>query len=455
MFDEAQQQMADALEQNNGALTVAEMTNACDTTDLVMEQAVKETAETVDEDGDTWVVSVDAIEQTYDVPSDDDGTDSADANEAPEAPQQADGTAADQNPTEMSAGPQEATESGSVDLTTERKEFYEVNGIHVDVNPQQALAGEPTGDTILGARVLQNSHPEVPDTTIPYYPVNLGERDSEEVFFRALALHIPAILEGEAGTGKNQLVASAASRLNLPMYRQEFGNDTSVMDVVGEKDLDGDGGTFYILGKAARAAMFGGVYVADEINMATGSVTSYLHPLFEDRGSRELELRGTGRTLHDLPEGVEWDPSKHLGKFIHPDFVAVGTCNPLDYADTNPMNDALRSRCMVIRHPYLAESPTDTDGVKQEANLAADETGADADDVKGVVELAALLRQARREGNDIQTPIGHREIRDTVELAGPNEEFMSYKAAAHIKFEGQAALKSDKQYIADAIEEEL
>jgi len=239
------------------------------------------------------------------------------------------------------------------------------------------------------------------------------------------------------------------------MYRQEFGSDTSVMDVVGEKDLTGAGGTYYILGKAAKAAMFGGVYVADEIAMATGSVTSYLHPLFEDQGSRELELRGTGRTLHDLPAGVEWDPSEHLGEYIHPDFYAVGTTNPPHYADVSPMNDALRSRCMVIEHPYLAGDPTDSDGVETEAELVAAETGADAEAVTPIVELAALLRQARREGNDIQSPIGHREIRDTVELAGPAEEFMSFQAAARIKFCGQASLKQDKQYIADSVEEEL
>ena len=40
-------------------------------------------------------------------------------------------------------------------------------------------------------------------------------------------------------------------------------------------------------------------------------------------------------------------------------------------------------------------------------------------------------------------------------MAGPDEEFMSFAAAARVKFVGQAAMKSDKQFIRDAIADEL
>jgi MoxR-like ATPase len=130
--------------------------------------------------------------------------------------------------------------------------------------------------------------------------------------------------------------------------------------------------------------------------------------------------------------------------------------NPLDYADTAELNDALRSRCVVIEHPYLAASEDDEAGIATEVELLETETGADDEErLTDLVRFAAVLREARREANAITTPIGHRELRDTVEMAGPDEEFMSYAAAARVKFVGQAAMKSDKQFIRDAIADEL
>ncbi len=341
---------------------------------------------------------------------------------------------------------------------TDDGEYYDINGLRVDVNPERLLAGTPTGETHAGLRELTDGHPAMPEIDVPYFPASLDgvPRDTEETFYRALSLDKPVILEGEAGTGKNHLVRSAAATVNLPVYRQEFGADTSVLDVVGEKDLDGQGGTYYILGQAAKAAIFGGIYVADELNMATGSVTAYLHPLYEDRGKRELHLRGVGRTLRDLPAEESWESETHLGRYIHPDFHATATINPLHYADTAELNDALRSRCVVIEHPYLAASETDTAGIATEVELLKTETGAtDEDRLTDLVRFAAVLREARREANAITTPIGHRELRDTVEMAGPDEAFMTYDEAARVKFVGQAAMKSDKQFIRDAIVDEL
>ena len=341
---------------------------------------------------------------------------------------------------------------------TEDGEYYTLNGLRVDVDPERLLAGSPTGEHRAGLRVLTDDHPAVPEVAVPYFPAELDgvSRDTEALFVRSLARDKPVILEGESGTGKNHLVRATAATVNLPVYRQEFGADTSVLDVVGEKDLDGHGGTYYILGEAAKAAIFGGIYVADELNMATGSVTAYLHPLFEDVGKRELHLRGVGRTLRDLPADETWDPAEHLGRYIHPDFHPTATMNPLHYADTKELNDALRSRCVVIEHPYLAGSEDDTAGIATEVELLKAETGAtDETRLTDLVRFAAVLREARREANAITTPIGHRELRDTVEMAGPNEEFMPFEEAARVKFVGQAAMKSDKQFIRDAIADEL
>lgn len=480
MFDEAKQDLIDALQQTDTALTVAEAQSAIDGGDLMSEQVVNQFAEFDEQDDTEYVVSADGYTGTLEINggTDDDGDDDTDepAQDAEEASADADDDAdeadADDDVDEEIA--ETAVEAASEPLETDDGDrIYELNGLAVvlDHQPTEAMAGAPTDREIHGATVLENSHPQVPDTNVPYFPVQIDgiNRDTEELFYRAIGQQKPTILEGEAGTGKNQLVRSAGADLNLPTRRQEFGENTTVFDVVGEKDVS-DGDTYYILGEAAKTAIFGGIYVADEINMASGSVTSYLHPLFEDPGKRELNLRGTGRTLHDLPVSdaeieqhgsaqaarrAKWDPAKHLGRYIHPDFHSVGTCNPIEYAGTEVMNPALRSRCVVIRHPYLCKGEGDAKGREAEAKLLAIETDAEPSDVEDLVRMVGVLREARRESRELETPIGHRELRDTVDMAGPDEGFMSFAEAARVKIAGQAGTQKDRQFILDTIDDEL
>jgi nitric oxide reductase NorQ protein len=454
MFDEARTDLTDALANNNSALDWDEAKGAIDGSDLMAEQALTEVAQIEESDGDRYVVGLADSDKRFPI---EDGAADADS---PDTDDDESGAEGDESDEEAEEDPEASVEKevvsrGSLDVQSDEKEFHRVNGLRVDVDPERALAGEPTGQDIHGAPILTNSHPDIPDTSVPYHPAELGERDTEDLMYRAIARQKPILLEGEAGTGKNQGLRSVAASLNLPTYRQEFGSDTTVMDVVGERDLTSDGGTYYILGAAARAAIFGGIYIADEISMATGSVTSYLHPLFEETGQRELQLRGTGRTLRDLPEDEEWDPDKHLGRYIHPHFYPTATTNPLGYSDVKDMNAALRSRMLVIEHPYLAESEDDTEGIEAEAELLHEETGVEPEAVKDLVRAVAVLREAKSESRELNTPIGHRELRDTVEMAGPDEEFMSFAAAAKIKVVGQAQLPDEKQYIKDTLREEL
>lgn len=464
MFDDAKADLIDALSDDNVALPLDDALGAIDGANLLAEQAIDEHATVETRDGQDWVVAVG--DREYPLPDDVGGEDAATAatDGGAAAADAADDAQDLQTPRPPSAPAQQAVGAAG-DTDTPAVETHELpTGLRVDVDPDALLVGEPTGDEIKGMPVLENHHPEVPETHVDYTPVDVPgtqstdvSRDTEDLFYRAMALDKPVIFEGEHGTGKNQAVDSFASVVNLPVYRQEFGADITVMDMVGEKDLDGRGGTYYILGKAAKAALFGGIYLADEIAMAEGSVTSYLHPLFEDPHKRELELRGTGITLKPLPAGEEWDPAEHLGRYIHPSFRAVGTTNPLGYADVSEMNDALRSRCTVIPHPHLAESEGDTDGIRAECELLAEETGCDPDDdvVETLVRTAAVLREARREADAIQTAVGHRELRDAIDLAGPDQQFMSLKEAALVELPTQAQLKSDQQYIRDAIEDEM
>lgn len=478
MFDEAKADLIDALEQSTTALTTAEAQTAIDGGDLMSEQVVNQFAEFESHNGTEYVVSADGYADTLPVngDTDDDETEADDESDAADASEAADDDTADASEDDDADTTEtaETVETSADPIETEDgQRIYDLNGLNVvlDLQPTEVMAGAPTDDDILGATVLENSHPQVPDTNVPYFPVEVDgiSRDTEDLFYRAIGQQKPVVLEGEAGTGKNQLARAAGADLNIPTRRQEFGENTTVFDVVGEKDLE-DGNSHYILGEAAKTAIFGGMYIADEINMASGSVTSYLHPLFEDAGKRELNLRGTGRTLHDLPVSeaeiashgsaqaarrAKWDPSEHLGKFIHPDFYAVGTCNPVGYAGTEVMNPALRSRCVVIRHPYLCKGEGDVQGRKAEAKLLAIETDAEPSDVEDLVRMVGVLREARRESSELMTPVGHRELRDTVDMAGPSEDFMTFAEAARVKIGGQAGTQKDRQFILDTIDDEL
>jgi len=327
------------------------------------------------------------------------------------------------------------------------EDYYLLDGLRVTVDPEQMRVGEPTGESHYGLHVLGPAEAPTPDIRTTYYPTAMAaDRNSEEVIARAMGeLGKPVLLEGEAGTGKNTAIMHVCQRTNRPVTRMNFGADTTVFDLLGEKDLVG-GDTVYILGELARAAVFGWTFIADEINMAEGDITSHLHAVCEEVGRRRLNLRGTGRTLTDLPEGEQWDPNRHLGRYIHPEFRFVGTANPLSYAGTSDMNDAFRSRFIVLPMHYLEPD--------SEADLLVEETGIDEDAALRLTRMADSLREAHRR-DELECPLTHRELLKTVEIAGSNEEFMSIEEAAHLVMVGHANLKLDKETIRDTITAEL
>jgi len=458
MFDDAKADLTEALKQNQAPITVDTARDVVDGGEIVAESAISQYATTADHDGVTYVTGIesgpsfDVTDLNGEAPSD--GSDTA-----PEPVDDKD----DASDVEMAQAAPETAQS-DVDASVSDLDLFEVNGILITVDPEEELVGEPTGDDWYGLPKLTNGHDSIPNETTPYFPVEVspGNRDSEEWMGRVLGEHCrPLLFEGEAGTGKNRGIARAASATNRPTQRTNFGSDVSVFDLVGEKEI-ADGQTYYILGDQARAAMFGHIGIWDEVNMVTGDTSSFLHGLAEEPGNRSLELRGTGVTLTDIPVSDDeldrygswyeaarrkWDADKHLGKYIHPEFRITATCNPLDYADTKSMNDAFRDRFVVVEHPYLDP--------QRESALLAEETGADPSDVRSLADLANVLREARAQANAHQTPITHRSLLKTVEMAGPDEGFMSFRDAALNVMVDHASTKKDKQYIRDTIQDEI
>jgi len=159
MFDEATNELDDALVDKQAALTYSEAKDAVSGGDMLAEQAIKQTANVETEDGVKYVVGLDTTDNEYAIPSDDSDDTHADEEQAAEDAEADDGEDEGQDTSDRIDGSQQA----SLDLSNEANEFYNVTGIAIDVNPERMLAGTSTGDDVYGARVLTNSHPAVPD----------------------------------------------------------------------------------------------------------------------------------------------------------------------------------------------------------------------------------------------------------------------------------------------------
>lgn len=454
-FDELETELETALTENNAPLPY-EAAKAAVGGGMKAELVLDKVATIEERDGQSYVVGLgdDVMDFTTpdeaspteedDAPATDAESDDSDTEEARDD---------DIPPEDVETTPDEVDPAG---------EWYNLAGLRITVDPREQKVGEPTGDDYNGLPILDNGRDDVPNPDTDYYPIKIqGGVDSEQVIGRFMGvMNVPTLVEGEAGTGKNTAFANFASATHRVYNRMDFGDDTTVFDLIGEKDIVG-GTSVYILGDLSKSAIFGHVFGADEISMAEGDVTSHLHSITENVGQRRLNLRGTGRTLRDLPvtdAAIEaaggrlaairekWDDAKHLGRYIHPEFRFVATTNPISYAGTSDMNGAFRSRFAVLELDYLEP--------KHEAKLLADKTGIDKDAAKKLTRLADGLREAHK-NNELMCPITFRELEKTVELAGPQEEFMDLKAAARIILKGHASQKLDKQTIVDSIADEL
>jgi nitric oxide reductase NorQ protein len=87
--------------------------------------------------------------------------------------------------------------------------------------------------------------------------------------------------------------------------------------------------------------------------------------------------------------------------------------------------------------------------------MLADATGADEDEIRSLVRVAHVLRESRAEANKLSCPITPRTLIKTIEMAGPDQGFMSFKDAAKVVMVDHASIKKDKQFIHDTIADEM
>jgi len=285
------------------------------------------------------------------------------------------------------------------------------NGFDGNVSQLNKPAGEPTDETFHGLTVLEDvEHPLVPEVTHSYYDPKKDSGCSlqEEVAMTIEDNDFGTLMIGETGVGKDCLAKYICMKTNRPMVRLNFGVDVTYDELVGHYAPDGDGDFTFQYGILSQAVRNGWMFVADEINAASGEATMPLHGITEDEQNRELTIRETGEVV---------DP--------HPEFKFVATMNPLGYAGTKDLNSAFKGRFYPVEVPNM--------DLEDEQDLIVEKSDMDSTNARTIVNIANKLRNARKEG-DIMTPVS---TRDLIKI-GKMQKIMGLKEATKRVFSGIA-----------------
>lgn len=285
----------------------------------------------------------------------------------------------------------------------------------------------------------------IPHPNVDYRPVELpGGVTSFNEFVDALSRPEPVFLIGDAGQAKNLLINTVASSVPLPTYRCSLGGDTSIYNMLAKDDVH-DATSVVNLQSIGKAAVFGGIAIGDELNTLSGDISSQLHATIEEQGKRRVDLP-TGRELVDLQDRSNWEPQKHLGKYIHPMFKFVATGNPMNYQGTKKMNHAFLDRFILIFLSYPS--------VKDETELLVERfESVDKEEAKSLVLFANDLRDIYPK--TLKTPISHRRLKMALRyyVAHENSTIADGIQEQIVKYaqDGGVGRSNDRETIRDAI----
>lgn len=311
-----------------------------------------------------------------------------------------------------------------------------------DVESADEPVGRRTADRFEERTVFQDvAHPQVPQGHEEgYYRRRVQGRKSDvQVVTRALEKGNNVLLKGDTGVGKDKLIKHIAAKTNQPLYQVNFSKDTRVEDLIGYQDLVADNGSTemeWVDGILTKAVRNGGVFLADEINGASGAATMALHSVTEKEDPK-LTIPQTGEVVTP-----------------HEEFRVVGTLNER-YAGTKKMNRAFMNRFVNIPLDYLNVgdlSPTQVNDAEVQIVMGGAGLGDSYEqDIRRLVSFAAKLRQSYKNG-DIITPISIRELIQVGEYIEGG--FMELEPAVRLVIVGLAD-QDDKSVIDTVIGKKL
>jgi len=301
-------------------------------------------------------------------------------------------------------------------------------------------------------------HPMVPEDKGNYRLREInGTTDLELLSYVVNDPDYFAMLEGEAGVGKNMSIDVLCANANWPRVRVNFGVGTTYQNLVGRYAPAGDedtvdqavsrdeavkqtaeriqannelsddnlayqrakdvlpGSSSFVWqdGILTMAVKNGWVFVADEINAADPEALMPLNGITENRDDRYL-------TIEEKSEVIT----------PHNNFRFISTRNPVTYSGVSDMNSALESRAYVIKYDYhddkaLFEILTDNSNVLENEGEKS---------VKQLVNLIQDIRRQEQSGNNIVSKISARDASKVCRLT----EIMSIRDACKTVFLGIA-----------------
>lgn len=290
-------------------------------------------------------------------------------------------------------------------------------------------------------------HPNVPEVNKEYISREInGKQDVELLSFIMNDPDFFAMIEGDAGTGKNIAIDTLCESANWPRVRVNFSISSSYESLVGRyapverdsieeetferseviesvanrlrkyssvsdplkvaKSGIPEGSSFrWVDGLLTRAVKNGWVFVADEINAAEAEALMPFNGLTEDRNSRYLTIE---------EKSVIIKP--------HDRFRLVATRNPVTYAGVDDMNSALESRAYIIPFGYHEDRAL-FEILTEQTNITENES---VEVAESLVSLIQDIRMQEQEGTNFVTKIS---TRDVIKI-GKLTEIMSVRQAA-------------------------
>ncbi|MHA2202565.1 MAG: AAA family ATPase [Candidatus Hodarchaeales archaeon] len=163
---------------------------------------------------------------------------------------------------------------------------------------------------------------------------NLIGLDKEiQLILAAINSHIPAVIEGESGVGKTELVKTIAKALGRPFFRVDGDENLTITQLRGWFDpplvmKTGFGEKSFISGPLVNSMLQGGLFFFNEVNRAPSeSINGVLAALDE----RQIEIPQLGRV-----QAIK-------------EFYSIFARNPSEYIGTNPLPEAFFDRCILVR----------------------------------------------------------------------------------------------------------
>jgi len=208
---------------------------------------------------------------------------------------------------------------------------------------------------------------------------------------RYLKAGFPLHFQGPAGTGKSSLAMHLASQLEKPVILIHGDDELKTSSLVGEmkgfrrkKEMDNfihsvrkfteEETPFWIDNRLTTACKNGFTLIYDEFTRARPEANNVLLSVLEEK-------------ILDLPASRGQD--SYLK--VHPDFRAIFTSNPAEYAGTHTSQDALRDRMITINLGHY-DRETEIQICQTRANVSRQ-------DAERIVDIVRDFRKTRQDKN--------------------------------------------------------